>query len=141
MCSTAARADVNTTIFPNCESSESSLAVRSYMILELHRNAIQPMPPQMFEVGEYYAVDFVKSFYFGRVLHINDEIITFKYLHPVRLGKDLHNLFDWPRRNDIAEAHVSCVFYGPIHLQGNSPFTVMELDQVKRVFLHYSVKH
>ena len=31
--------------------------------------------------------------------------------------------------------HMSCVFYGPVQLVGNTPFTVLEHEHVKKVFL------
>ena len=114
--------------------------LRSYMILELHRNALLPIPPLSMKVDEYYAVDYVSHYYFGRVLHIQGEFIRFKFLHPVRHGENAANSFDWPRRDDVADVHLSCVFYGPVQLQGNSPFTILEHEQVKKVFL-YNQEH
>jgi len=57
-----------------------------------------------------------------------------KFLHRVRLGADAGEIFNWPTRDDVADVHVSCVFYGPVHLIGNSPFKIMEHEQVKEVF-------
>ena len=41
--------------------------LRSYMILELHRNAMLPIPPLSMKVDEY---DYVSHYYLGRVLSI-----------------------------------------------------------------------
>ena len=38
--------------------------LRSYMILELHRNAMLPIPPLSMKVDEYYAVDYVRALLF-----------------------------------------------------------------------------
>ena len=32
--------------------------------------------------------------------------------------------------------HMSCVFYGPVQLVGNTPFTVLEHEHVNKVFLY-----
>ena len=104
------------------------------MILELHRNTVLPIPPNSMKVDEYYAVDYVTRYYFGRVLHIQGEFIRFKLLHSVQHGVNAPNRFDWPRRDDIASVHLSCVYYGPVLLTGSSPFTILEHDQVKKVF-------
>ncbi|KAL9958512.1 hypothetical protein ACROYT_G035538 [Oculina patagonica] len=103
--------------------------LRSYMILELHQNSILPIPPVNMKVDEYYAIDYVSQYYFGRVLQIHGQFIKFKFLHCVRQGANAANLFDWPRRDDIANVHISCVFYGPVQLEGNSPFTISEHEQ------------
>ena len=118
-------------IVPN---SQSISDVRSYMILELHRNSLLPIPPNGLKVDDYYAVDYVSSYYFGRVIQIQGQFAQFKFLHRVRLGADAGEIFNWPARDDVADVHVSCVFYGPVHLIGNSPFKIMEHEQVKEVF-------
>ena len=118
-------------IVPN---SQSISDVRSYMILELHRNSLLPIPPNGLKVDDYYAVDYVSCYYFGRVIQIQGQFAQFKFLHRVRLGADAGEIFNWPTRDDVADVHVSCVFYGPVHLIGNSPFKIMEHEQVKEVF-------
>ena len=44
--------------------------------------------------------------------------------------------FDWPRRDDVDNVHMSCVFYGPVQSVGNTPFTVLEHEHVRKVFLY-----
>ena len=124
-------------IFPN---SQSISDVRSYMILELHRNSLLPIPPNGLKVDDYYAVDYISCYYFGRVIQIQGQFAQFKFLHRVRLGADAGEIFNWPTRDDVADVHVSCVFYGPVHLIGNSPFKIMEHEQVKKVF-RYIQRH
>ena len=118
-------------IVPN---SQTISDVRSYMILELHRNSLLPIPPNVLKVDDYYAVDYVSCYYFGRVIQIQGQFAQFKFLHRVRLGADAGEIFNWPTRDDVADVHVSCVFYGPVHLIGNSTFQIMEHEQVKEVF-------
>ena len=104
------------------------------MILELQRNSSLPIPPNVLKVDDYYAVDYVSCYYFGRVIQIQGQFAQFKFLHRVRLGADAGEIFNWPTRDDVADVHVSCVFYGPVHLIGNNPFKIMEHEQVKEVF-------
>ena len=33
------------------------------------------------------------------------------------------------------EVRVSCIFYGPVHLEGNRPFVITEHEEVEKVFL------
>ena len=77
----------------------------------------------------YYAVEYQKSFYIGRVLQRSDDShAMYKFLH-----KCSSQMFDWPKRDDIETCHDSCVFYGPMSVVGNTPFTspqLMEIDQV-----------
>ena len=41
----------------------------------------------------------------------------------------------WPKSDDIAEKHDSCVFYGPLdQLQGHHPFEVSEFEELEKVF-------
>ena len=114
--------------------SQSISDVRSYMVLELHRNSLLPVPPNGLKVDGYYAVDYVSCYYFGRVIQIQGQFVQFKFLHRVRLGANAGEIFNWPTRDDVSDVHVSCVFYGPVHLIGNSPFKIMEHEQVKEVF-------
>ena len=67
-------------IFPN---SQSISDVRCYMILELHRNSLLPIPPIGLKVDDYYAVDYVSCYYFGRVIQIQGQFALFKFLHRV----------------------------------------------------------
>jgi len=57
-------------IAPNSQSISN---VRSYMILELHRNSLLPIPPCGLKVDDYYAVDYVSCYYFGRVIGVQGQ--------------------------------------------------------------------
>ena len=46
-------------------------AYRKLMIQELHQKKLSPLPPMPIQQGEYYAVDYVKNFYIGRVLDVS----------------------------------------------------------------------
>ena len=71
-------------------------------------------------------------YYFGRVLSIQGDFIQFKFLHPIRHGANAADSFDWPRRDDVDNVHMSCVFYGPVQLVGNTPFTVLEHEHLRK---------
>ena len=104
---------------------------RKHMILELHEKKLNPIPADPTKVDEYYAVDYINKYYFGRVLEVkSNAFIKFKFLHGIGPNK-----FDWPRRDDIDEVHISCIFYGPVHLEGNRPFAITEQEEVEKVFL------
>ena len=67
-----------------------------HVILELHKKKLNPFPSEPIKVDEYYAVDYVNKFYFGRVLEVKlNSFIKFKFLHSVA------QQLDWPRIDDI----------------------------------------
>ena len=55
-----------------------------------------PIPPMPIHQGEYYAVDYVKNFYIGKVLDATAEHVRFKFLYKVGATN-----FHWPRREDV----------------------------------------
>ena len=104
---------------------------RKHMVTELHKRKLNPFPAELIKVDEYYALDYVNKFYFCRVLEVkSNAFIEFKCLHSVGLNK-----LDWRRRDDIDEVHISCILYGPVHLEGNRPFVITEHKEVEKVFL------
>lgn len=75
--------------------------------------------------GEYYAVDYVKNFYIGRVLDISVDWVHLKFLHKVRA-----TTFHWPRRDDVDKVQIWTVFYGPVTVPGfiSGPFTIPQFS-------------
>ena len=57
-----------------------------------------------FVPGDYYPVDYVKKYYFGRVLDGTGPFVKFKFLHKVGA-----NRFDWREMDDIDAPHISCI--------------------------------
>lgn len=106
--------------------------LRSYTILELHRNTILPIPPLNMKVDEYHAIDYVSQYYFGRVLQIHGQFIKFKFLHCVQHGANAANLFDWPWRDDIANVYLSCVFYEPVQIEGNTHLQFRNMSRLRK---------
>lgn len=101
------------------------------MILELHEKKLNPIPAEPIKPDKYYAVDDINNYYFGRVLEVKSNgFIKFKFWHSAGRNKR-----DWSRRDDIDEVHVSCIFYGPVHLEGNRPFVITGHEEVEKVFL------
>lgn len=104
---------------------------RKSMILELHEKKLNPIPAEPIKPDKYYAVDDINNYYFGRVLEAKSNgFIKFKFWHSAGRNKR-----DWSRRDDIDEVHVSCIFYGPVHLEGNRPFVITGHEEVEKVFL------
>lgn len=102
---------------------------RKHMMAELHKRSLIDTSSNI-QMGHYYAVDYVNIFYIGRALDTDENNVTrFKFLH--RIGA---KRFDWPKRDDVAQKHCSCVFYGPFTLLENGPFEIEELDEIKSIF-------
>jgi len=84
-------------------------------------------------VVDYYAVEYPKTYYFGRALGSADgSFINFKFLHST--SSSGAKVFNWPRRDDIDRVHSSCVFYGPVVIVGIGPFTFPQLGEVEQVY-------
>jgi hypothetical protein len=88
------------------------------------------------EVGQYFAVDYINHYYYGRAVAVAGDFVTFKFLHATS-----SSTFDWPHRNDIEEVHSSCIFYGPVVLQGNCPFSIANHSEVAKVHLFMKKLH
>ena len=56
---------------------------RLLMIQELYQKRLCPIPPPTIQPGQYYAVDYIKNYCFGRVIDKNDSFVQFKFLHRV----------------------------------------------------------
>lgn len=107
---------------------------RKHMVAELHKQTLLTTTPNI-EVGMYYAVDYVNVFYIGRALETSGQFTSFKFLHSSGAKK-----FNWPKSDDLEEKHITCIFYGPIKLTGNGPFTVDDLEEIEAIFKTYIVK-
>lgn len=66
------------------------------MVIELNRQQLSPHPASAIEVEQYYALDYINKFIFGRALSVDGGSVT----------------FDWPRLDDTNTKHTtgSCVF-------------------------------
>lgn len=113
-------------------SSSSIQSFRKQMILELHEQEVHDFDGPGIVEGKYYAVEYHKSYYFGRALKIQDSsFIQFKFLH-----SSGSRVFDWPVRDDTDVCHKSCVFYGPAAIEGVSQFKFRQLTEVEQVYQH-----
>jgi hypothetical protein len=106
-------------------------ALRQNIILELHYQTLLPPLASTIQKDKYYAVDYVRMYYIGRALDVpnGSSLIPFKFLHKVGAQR-----FDWPTRDDVDNVHPSCIFYGPLTLEGNGPFEVLHLYELETVF-------
>lgn len=113
--------------------SKSIISVRRHMIVELHEQELQSFTEPSIQEGAYYAVEYQKTYYFGRALGSPDgSFINFKFLHST--SSSGAKVFDWPRRDDNDTVHSSCVFYGPVVIVGVGPFTFPQLSEVEQVY-------
>ena len=53
------------------------------MILELHDTVLHSIPPMGFSAGDYYAVDYVQNYYFGRVVDASGPFVKFNSVQSV----------------------------------------------------------
>lgn len=107
------------------------LAYRQLMIQELHQKSLCPIPPPTIQPGEYYAVDYVKTYYFGRVMKKSGSFVEFKFLH-----RKSASTFHWPRRDDVDRVHFSNIFSDPVTVPQfiSGPFEIPELPAVEKLF-------
>ena len=132
---------VYTCLFARCLFSQSQCMVtitcgsipqfRKSMIIELHMQVILPTPPEDIICEKYYAVEYEKKFYFGRVVSVTDDKVEVKFLHQVGI-----QTFDWPMRNDLDTVFKRRVFYGPVELSGTGPFHIPSLAEITKLFKH-----
>ena len=108
---------------------------RRHMILELHEQKLDSFtqPSTCIQGNKYYAVEYQKTYYFGRALESPDgAFINFKFLHSTVSSGERE--FYWPRRDDIDRVHSSCVFFGPVVIVGAGPFTFPQSSEVEHVY-------
>ena len=96
------------------------------MLFSLHRRALHNTAVPAVAIEKYYAIDYLRKYYIGRVLSIANILVTFKFLHRVL------DRYIWSGRDDIEEVTMSCIFFGPIALKGTGPFVVVYAVQLTR---------
>ena len=106
-------------------AKQSIKALRKMMIVELHEQLIYDLASPAIVEGSYYAVDYKRLYYFGRVIKFAGSQVTFKFLYSVSASS-----FDWPKRDDIYTCPQSSVFYGPVSIVGVGPFTIPQNAEV-----------
>ena len=92
------------------------------------------------EVDSYYAVGYTlprRRFYIGRVVNADCSCENVQEPHHVQftfLERRLCDQFTWPKRPDTECVPKPFVFWGPLALDGNLPFTVPDLKGVQAAF-------
>ena len=112
--------------------NENTHTFRQQMLLELHERKLQDIPQPSVTEGRYYAVEYQKQYYYGRALHTSEAeggCVAFKFMHTAGALS-----FDWPRTDDIDQVHTSQVIYGPIYIVGSCPFTIVQHNEVEKVY-------
>ena len=61
-------------------------------------------------------------------MSVKDNFAEVKYLHSISATTS-----DWPRTDDVDRVHCSCIFYGPVLLTGNRPFTISLQREIEKV--------
>ena len=80
------------------------------MLLEIHRMKVEDKLQPIHE-GGYYAVEYRKAFYIGRILRSKNATLTIKFLHSVGA-----KVFDWPKRDGIDDCSPSGLIFGPLQI-------------------------
>ena len=55
--------------------------LRQCILFSLHRGILHEIPLPAIVIEEYYAVDYLNTFYIGRELSIANQFVKFKFLH------------------------------------------------------------
>ncbi|CAB4041133.1 Sentrin-specific protease 2 [Paramuricea clavata] len=109
---------------------EYVLKFRQHILLSLHRNDLMEVPENEIKMEKYYAVDYVNKYYIGRALSMPaDNTVKFKFSHSVGAKQ-----FNWPKRDDFDDVHISCIFYGPVTLEMCGPFVVPKQSEIEKIF-------
>lgn len=87
------------------------------MTYNLHIRILQKITELDITVDQFYAVDYLTNYYINRAQSVENQMVTFRYLHRVGAFK-----FDFPRRADIDTKPVSSVFFGPLTIESKGPF-------------------
>lgn len=107
--------------------------LQHYVAIKPKQDEVDPNAPVDIEVEHYYAVDYVDRFYIGRVLaDAGNGFWKVKFLHQQSTDGILH--FLWPERDDVDKVHSSCIFWGPVFLEGCLDFTVQNIEDIEAVF-------
>jgi hypothetical protein len=102
---------------------------RKSIIFSEHRGCLQAIPMPAVRMEEYYAVDYIDKYYLGRAISMTNQLVKFKFLHSVGAKK-----FNWPKRDDLDEVHLSCIFFGPVTLENVGPFSVPQQQEIEKLF-------
>lgn len=73
------------------------------------------------EMEKYYCVYYDDRYYVGRIVSLEDDKVTMKFLKP-----DLEKWI-WPKADDITKVDRSFIFYGPLHVN-TYPFLLNRHD-------------
>lgn len=88
---------------------------------------------------EYYAVFYEEQYFIGRITSIDhkNSKATIKFLKEIS-----ENSFLWPTKNDVDEVHLFRIFFGPLDLIGNEPFSIdnIVLKKIKTAYRAFKVK-
>jgi len=106
------------------------------MIAELHEHTLTSLSAPQPEIELYYAVDYGKKLFVGRLLSIESGLLKFKFLHSMQ-NKGCKTFY-WPSSADVDIVQPSRLVYGPLqmHLDKRHNFVVDKID-LDKLFRFY----
>lgn len=79
----------------------------------------------------YYAVFYDEQYHIGRIIDLTSAESTVKFLRETK-----ENEYIWPLKSDIATIENRFIFYGPLELSGNVPFS-LEATIIRKIKTAY----
>ena len=81
---------------------------------------------------EYYAVDYIDTYYVGRITNLSKCKVTCKFL-----TRQPNDMYKWRVRDDVADIEHKWIFAGPLKLSGTVPFKICGLQAAHKSFREY----
>lgn len=131
----------NKTSFELTEYSDSdtdtseNISLKSDTLTETFNSTDDEESEMNLLIEHYYAIYYDDSWYIGRLVKIEDNILTIKFL------KSELDRYVWPKKDDIQTLCREFVFFGPIKLIGNNPFFLKRCDFVKISKMYKTLKN
>lgn len=117
-----------------CESVESSVESDEDVASQTTQKDITKESLLLSE--HYYSVYFDEDWFIGRIIKSDDNNTHYV----IKFLEKNFDKFVWPKREDIQQIKKEFIFYGPIQLEGNEPFTVKRNDSIKIKAKYKSIK-
>lgn len=117
----------------NSDDSETYLSEESTEI-NVTSNVSTPVIKTEIKKESYYAVYYDINWYIGRIIEP-----TKRNKYKIKFLKATLNEFVWPKTDDVQEVEKKYLFFGPIKLLGNNPFSLREEDRrtIKKAYKCY----
>lgn len=90
------------------------------------------LPASSLHLNKYYSVFYDDKWYLGQITSFADEQNTMAYMKFLKEFQP--GVFKWPKRADESIVAREYIFYGPVELAGEGPFTT---DQMQLISIKY----